>query len=107
MIGVMGSAIFPGRIGEPARMLVVTRRLEGPTVRRMLAVVAGTVFSQTLMNLLALAILAAVAFTRRAAAANHLGRRARGGRSCRSLICLLVVFGPACWRRARARVRRA
>ncbi len=30
MIGVMGSAVFPGRIGEPAKMLVLTRRLPGP-----------------------------------------------------------------------------
>jgi phosphatidyl-myo-inositol alpha-mannosyltransferase len=62
MIGVMGSAVFPGRIGEPTRMLVLSRRLEGPT-RRRLPVVAGTVFSQTIINLLALAVLAAVTFT--------------------------------------------
>jgi phosphatidylinositol alpha-mannosyltransferase len=62
MIGVMASALFPGRIGEPTRMLVLARRLEGPTGRR-LPVVAGTVFSQTLINLLALGILAAVTFT--------------------------------------------
>lgn len=62
MIGVMGSAVFPGRLGEPSRVVVVSRRLDAPT-RRMLPVVAGTVFSQTLINLLALAILAAVAFS--------------------------------------------
>jgi phosphatidylinositol alpha-mannosyltransferase len=62
MIGVMASAVFPGRIGEPSRVVVLTRRLEGSN-RRLLPVVAGTVFSQTLINLLALAILAAVAFT--------------------------------------------
>jgi len=62
MIGVMASAVFPGRIGEPSRVFVLTRRLEGST-RRLLAVVAGTVFSQTLINLLALAILAGVTFT--------------------------------------------
>jgi phosphatidylinositol alpha-mannosyltransferase len=62
MIGVMASALFPGRVGEPTRALVVARRLPGPT-RRLLAVVAGTVFSQTLINLLALAILAVVTFT--------------------------------------------
>src|SRR5271169_4855233 len=55
MIGVMASAVFPGRIGEPTRVVVITRHLEGPRAR-MLAVVAGTVFSQTLINLLALAI---------------------------------------------------
>jgi phosphatidyl-myo-inositol alpha-mannosyltransferase len=62
MIGVMTSALFPGRIGEPSRVIVLTRRLEGSN-RRLLPVVAGTVFSQTLINLLALAILLAVTFT--------------------------------------------
>jgi phosphatidyl-myo-inositol alpha-mannosyltransferase len=62
MIGVLGSAVFPGRLGEPSRVIVVARRLPDST-RRMLAVVAGTVFSQTLINLLALAILAAITFT--------------------------------------------
>ncbi len=62
MIGVMGSAVFPGRIGEPSRVFVLSRRLDGPN-RRLLPIIAGTVFSQTLINLLALAILAAVTFT--------------------------------------------
>ncbi|HZL48806.1 MAG TPA: lysylphosphatidylglycerol synthase transmembrane domain-containing protein [Solirubrobacteraceae bacterium] len=61
MIGVMASALFPGRIGEPSRVLVLTRRLDGPT-SRLLPVVGGTVFSQALINLLALAILAGVTF---------------------------------------------
>jgi phosphatidylinositol alpha-mannosyltransferase len=62
MIGVLGSAVFPGRLGEPSRVVVVSRRLPQSTIR-MLPIVAGTVFSQTLINLLALAILTAVAFT--------------------------------------------
>jgi phosphatidylinositol alpha-mannosyltransferase len=62
MIGVMGSAVLPGRIGEPTRVVVLSRRLEGRT-RNLLPVVAGSVFSQTLMNLLALGILAAITFT--------------------------------------------
>ncbi len=62
MIGVMASAIFPGRIGEPTRVLVLSRRLDGPTTRTF-PIVAGTVFSQTLINLIALAILAAVTFS--------------------------------------------
>jgi phosphatidylinositol alpha-mannosyltransferase len=62
MIGVMGSAVFPGRIGEPARVVVLSRRLEGSTTR-LAPVIAGTVFSQTLINILALAILGAVTFT--------------------------------------------
>lgn len=62
MIGVLGSAVFPGRLGEPSRVVVVSRRLPRSTIR-MLPVVAGTVFSQTLINLLALAILAVITFT--------------------------------------------
>jgi phosphatidyl-myo-inositol alpha-mannosyltransferase len=62
MIGVMASAVFPGRIGEPTRVIVLGRRLDGPR-GRLLAVVAGTVFSQTLINLFALAILATITFT--------------------------------------------
>ncbi len=53
MIGVMASALVPGRIGEPTRVLVLARRLDGRT-SRLLPIVAGTVFSQTLINLLAL-----------------------------------------------------
>jgi phosphatidylinositol alpha-mannosyltransferase len=59
MIGVMASAVVPGRVGEPTRVVVLARRLDGST-RRLLPIVAGTVVSQTLMNLLALAILAGV-----------------------------------------------
>src|SRR5580693_5602095 len=59
MIGVMASAVLPGRIGEPTRILVLSRRLAGSTATT-IPVVAGTVFSQTLINLAALGILAAV-----------------------------------------------
>ncbi len=62
MIGVMASALLPGRIGEPTRVLVLSRRLDGRTART-LPVVAGTVFSQTLINLVALGVLAAVTFS--------------------------------------------
>jgi phosphatidylinositol alpha-mannosyltransferase len=62
MIGVMASAVFPGRLGEPTRILVLSRRLDGPTSHTF-PVVAGTVFSQTIINLAALGILAAVTFT--------------------------------------------
>lgn len=62
MIGVMGSAVFPGRLGEAARVLILTRHLGGRS-RTNIPVVAGTVFSQTLINLLALAILGVVTFS--------------------------------------------
>lgn len=62
MIGVMASAVLPGRIGEPTRIVVLNRRLPGRSTRTF-PVVAGTVLSQTIINLIALGILAAVAFT--------------------------------------------
>ena len=56
MIGVLMSAALPGRLGEPARAFVVSRRLGD--VRRWFATVAGTVFAQTLLNIVALGLLA-------------------------------------------------
>jgi phosphatidylinositol alpha-mannosyltransferase len=53
MIGVMVSAVLPGRLGEPARAMIVARRIGG------VAVVAGTILSQTLLNLVALVALGA------------------------------------------------
>jgi len=92
MIGVMASAVFPGRIGEPTRVVVISRHLEGPRAR-MLAVVAGTVFSQTLINLLALAILAAITFS----GAPLLNGKAAGVATAVAVpvaVALIVVFGP-------------
>ena len=109
MIGVMGSAIFPGRVGEPTRMLVLARRLEGST-RRLFAVIAGTVLSQTLINLLSLAILAAVTFS--SVSIFH-GQAAGlvGALAVPALIGALVLVGPALLRVGRRsrvdRVRRA
>src|SRR5436190_8997019 len=92
MIGVMASAVFPGRVGEPTRVVVVARRLHGST-RRLLAVIAGTVFSQTLINLLALAILAAVTFSSVSLFHGHETGLA-GALAVPLLICLLVLAGP-------------
>lgn len=58
MIGVMVSATLPGRLGEPARVLVVARRA-GDT-RNTISLVAGTVLAQTLLNMAAMIILASV-----------------------------------------------
>lgn len=108
MIGVMGSAVFPGRLGEPSRVLVVSRRLNAPT-RRMLPIVAGTVFSQTLINLFALAILAVVTLT-----SVHLLKGSASGLEAAIgvplLIVAIVLVGPYAMRmgkRARSeKVRR-
>jgi len=60
MIGVMMSATLPARLGEPSRALIVARRLGH--VRERLPVVLGTLISQTLLNLLALAVLGSIMF---------------------------------------------
>jgi phosphatidylinositol alpha-mannosyltransferase len=60
-IGVLMSATLPARLGEPSRSLIVARRIGRPV--ETLPVVLGTIVSQTLLNLLALAILGAVMFS--------------------------------------------
>ena len=57
-IGVLMSATLPARLGEPSRALIVARR--AGRMRETLPVVAGTLVSQTLLNLLALFLLAVV-----------------------------------------------
>jgi phosphatidyl-myo-inositol alpha-mannosyltransferase len=101
--------VVPGRVGEPTRVLVLTRRLEGST-RRLLPIVAGTVVSQTLMNLLALAILAGVTFSSVPLLHGH----AAGLLTALAVpvaACVLVLVGPrllALGRRSRrARVANA
>jgi phosphatidylinositol alpha-mannosyltransferase len=57
-IGVLMSATLPARLGEPARALVVARRVGRP--RESLPAVLGTVVAQTMLNIVALLILGAV-----------------------------------------------
>ena len=54
------SATLPARLGEPSRALIVARRLGRP--RELLPAVLGTLISQTMLNLLALAVLGTVMF---------------------------------------------
>src|SRR5919107_442400 len=56
MIGVLVSTALPGRLGEPARAMLIARCLG--RVRETLPVVVGSLVSQTLLNLLALLALA-------------------------------------------------
>jgi phosphatidyl-myo-inositol alpha-mannosyltransferase len=91
MIGVMASAVFPGRIGEPTRIVVLSRRLDGPQ-RRLLPIVTGTVFSQTLINLLALAILASVTFSSIPVHGRLAGILAVA--AVPLALCALVLLGP-------------
>ncbi len=60
MIGVLMSATLPARLGEPSRALIVARRLG--RVRERLPTVLGTLVSQTILNLVALAILGSIMF---------------------------------------------
>ena len=60
MVGVLMSATLPARLGEPSRALILSRRLG--RMRERFPVVLGTMVSQTLLNLLALAILGSVMF---------------------------------------------
>jgi phosphatidylinositol alpha-mannosyltransferase len=57
-IGVLMSATLPARLGEPARALVVARRIGQP--RESFPAVLGTLVSQTLLNIVALLILGTV-----------------------------------------------
>ena len=68
-IGVLMSATLPARLGEPSRALIVARRVG--RARETLPVVLGTMVSQMLLNLLALAILGGVMFSSVSFAGNH------------------------------------
>jgi phosphatidylinositol alpha-mannosyltransferase len=68
-IGVLMSATLPARLGEPSRALIVSRRVG--RARETLPVVLGTMVSQTLLNLLALAILGGVTLSSVSFAGNH------------------------------------
>jgi phosphatidylinositol alpha-mannosyltransferase len=70
-IGVLMSATLPARLGEPSRALIVARRVG--RARETLPVVLGTMVSQTLLNLLALAILGGVMFSSVSFAGHHTG----------------------------------
>ena len=59
-IGVLMSATLPARLGEPARAVIVARRVGRP--RETLPIVVGTLVSQTLLNILALVVLGSVMF---------------------------------------------
>jgi phosphatidyl-myo-inositol alpha-mannosyltransferase len=58
MIGVLMSATLPARVGEPARAMVLSRRIG--RMRETFPVVLGTLVSQTAMNIGALVLLGAI-----------------------------------------------
>jgi phosphatidylinositol alpha-mannosyltransferase len=58
MVGVLMSATLPARLGEPARAMVLARHVG--RVRDTFPVLLGTLVSQTILNLAALALLGAI-----------------------------------------------
>ncbi|MGI9019956.1 MAG: glycosyltransferase [Solirubrobacterales bacterium] len=58
MIGVLMSATLPARVGEPARAMVLARRVG--RMRETFPVLLGTLVSQTVMNIGALVLLGAI-----------------------------------------------
>jgi phosphatidyl-myo-inositol alpha-mannosyltransferase len=58
MLGVLMSATLPARLGEPARALVLARRIG--RMRETFPVLLGTLISQTVLNIVALASLGAI-----------------------------------------------
>jgi phosphatidylinositol alpha-mannosyltransferase len=58
MIGVLMSATLPARLGEPARALTLARR--SGRMRETFPVLLGTLVSQTMLNLVALALLGVI-----------------------------------------------
>jgi uncharacterized protein (TIRG00374 family) len=98
MIGVLVSALVPGRFGEPARAYLVARHA-GDTARRF-PLVLGTVFAQVLINALAVAILAAITIASLALIRGHATALIAAG-SVPLAIVALVVAGPALLARAR------
>jgi phosphatidylinositol alpha-mannosyltransferase len=88
-IGVLMSATLPARLGEPSRALIVARRIG--RARETLPVVLGTMVSQTLLNLLALAILGGVMFSSVDFAGRHTGALLTVALSPLALLLALVL----------------
>ena len=58
MLGVLMSATLPARLGEPARAMVLSRRIG--RMRQTFPVVLGTLVSQTVLNIVALVLLGVI-----------------------------------------------
>ncbi|HEX5712774.1 MAG TPA: glycosyltransferase [Solirubrobacterales bacterium] len=96
MIGVLMSATLPARLGEPARALALARRTG--RMRETFPVLLGTLVSQTMMNLLALALLGVIIVS--TTPLFHSGTQKLFIFSLVPLLLLLVVlFAPVLMRR--------
>jgi len=88
MIGVLMSATLPARVGEPARALALARRTG--RMRETFPVLLGTLVSQTLLNLVALAMLGVIIVS--TTPLFHSGTKKLFAFSLVPLIVLLVVL---------------
>jgi phosphatidylinositol alpha-mannosyltransferase len=88
MIGVLMSATLPARLGEPARALALARRTG--RMRETFPVLLGTLVSQTLLNLVALALLGVIIVS--ATPLFHSGTKHLFAFSLVPLILLVVVL---------------
>ncbi|MEZ5075898.1 MAG: lysylphosphatidylglycerol synthase domain-containing protein [Solirubrobacterales bacterium] len=96
MIGVLMSATLPARLGEPARALTLSRRLG--RMRETFPVLLGTLVSQTMLNLVALAMLGVIIVS--STSLFHSGTQRLFAFSFVPLVLLLVVLvGPVLMRR--------
>jgi phosphatidyl-myo-inositol alpha-mannosyltransferase len=88
MIGVLMSATLPARLGEPARALALARRTG--RMRETFPVLLGTLVSQTLFNLVALALLGVIIVS--TTSLFHSGTKQLFAFSLVPLILLVVVL---------------
>ena len=96
MIGVLMSATLPARLGEPARALTLARRTG--RMRETFPVLLGTLVSQTMLNLLALAMLGTIIVS--TTSLFHSGTQRLFAFSFVPLILLIVVLvAPVLMRR--------
>jgi len=96
MIGVLMSATLPARLGEPARALALARRTG--RMRETFPVLLGTLVSQTMLNLVALAMLGVIIVS--ATPLFHSGTQKLFAFSLVPLILLVVVLiAPVLMRR--------
>jgi phosphatidylinositol alpha-mannosyltransferase len=105
MIGVLMSATLPARLGEPSRALIVARRLG--RVRERLPVVLGTLVSQTLLNLVALAILGGIMFATVGLFHGHEKALVLVGIAPVAALCLVALAPVVLRKGAPSRFRRA
>jgi phosphatidylinositol alpha-mannosyltransferase len=97
-IGVLMSATLPARLGEPSRALIVARRLGRP--REHLPVVLGTLVSQTLLNIVALAVLGGVMLSTVELFAGH-ERALLAATIAPVVIALVVLLAPMLLRKGK------